>query len=107
MKIHNLSEMLNGWFVGPFHPCVINTDVCEVAVKNYKKGHIEKSHFHKIATEVTVVISGTIKMNGIVYAEGSIILMEPGEKTDFEALSDSTNVVFKMPGALTNDKFFV
>lgn len=107
MKIFNLNDMVNGWFVGPFEPSVINTNVCEVAVKNYKKGHVEKCHFHKIATEVTVVISGTIKMNGVVYAEDSIIFMEPGEKTDFEALSDSINVVFKIPGAITNDKFFV
>jgi len=106
MKIYNLNDMVNGWFVGPFEPSVINTNVCEVAIKNYKNGHIEKNHFHKIAAEITVVISGTIKMNGTIYPEGSIIFMEPGEETDFEALSDAINVVFKIPGE-KNDKFYI
>ena len=34
------------------------------------------------------------------------IVIEPGEATDFRALTDATNVVVKVPGAL-NDKFIV
>jgi hypothetical protein len=107
MKIFKLSDMINGWFVGPFKPSVINTDVCEVAVKSYKKGYCEKNHLHKIATEVTVIVSGNVKMNGINYSEGSIIFLEPGEETDFEVLSDSINVVFKIPGVKAGDKYYI
>lgn len=32
------------------------------------------------------------------------VILEPGEETDFEALSDAVNVVVKVPGA-QNDKY--
>ncbi len=43
-------------------------------------------------------------MNDIEYNEGSIIIMEPGEKTDFLAVTDTITVVVKLPGA-NNDKY--
>ena len=44
-------------------------------------------------------------MNGIEYREGDIIVIEPNDSTDFEALEDNTvNVVVKIPGA-NNDKY--
>ena len=70
-----------------------------------KKGDYEQAHFHKIATEYTVIISGKVSMNGKVYSAGDIIIMEPGEATDFLCLEDgTTNVVVKLPGA-NNDKY--
>ena len=76
----------------------------ETAVKSYTAGDYEGRHYHKIATEITVVISGTVRMNGIEYNAGDIIVMEPGEATDFEAVTDAVNVVVKGPGA-NNDKY--
>jgi quercetin dioxygenase-like cupin family protein len=98
--------MINGWFVGGFTPTALNTQACEVAVKNYQAGAFEAKHYHKIATEITVVISGQIRMAGRYWESGDIIILEPGEVTDFEALTDSTNVVVKLPGAL-NDKYII
>ena len=44
-------------------------------------------------------------MNGVEYIKGDIIVMEPGESTDFECLEDGTqNVVVKIPG-INNDKY--
>ena len=45
-------------------------------------------------------------MNGIEYGEGDIIVMEPKDITDFEALTNAENVVVKIPGA-NNDKYIV
>lgn len=107
MKINKLKDMFRGWFVGSFTPTLYETTDVEVAVKKYNKGDFEAKHYHKIATEISVVISGRVKMNGIEYTEGDIITMEPNEATDFEALEDNTiNVVVKIPGA-TNDKYVV
>lgn len=62
-------------------------------------------HYHKIATEIMVITSGSVHMNGGVYHTGGIIIMEPGESTDFETLGDhTTNVVVKYPG-VDNDKY--
>lgn len=107
MKIDNLKNMVKGWFIGNFEPSLLKTNDCEVAVKEYKKGDYEGKHYHKIATEFTVIISGKVKMNGIEYKAGDIIVMEPNEITDFECLEDGTkNVVVKIPGA-NNDKYLV
>ena len=105
MKIAKLEDMEKGWFVGNFEPTLLKTNDVEVAVKSYKKGDYEETHYHKIATEITVIISGRVKMNGIEYKAGDIVVMEPNEATDFECLEDGTkNVVVKYPGA-NNDKY--
>ncbi|MDR2906226.1 MAG: hypothetical protein LBU73_09760 [Helicobacteraceae bacterium] len=105
MKIDKLSNMKGGWFIGNFSPSLLKTNDCEVAVKSYKKGDYEESHYHKIATEYTAIITGRVKMNGVEYNAGDIIVMEPNEATDFECMEDgTTNVVVKIPGA-NNDKY--
>ena len=104
MRHEKLSSMVKGWFVGPFTPTAYSTDGCEVAVKYYKAGETEKAHFHKIATEITLVLSGRVRMAGREWGGGDIVILEPGEETDFEALSDAINVVVKVPGA-QNDKY--
>ena len=105
MKVFNLDSMKRGWFVGNFEPSVYKTEEFEVAVKRYKKGEHEKSHYHKIATEITAIISGKVRMNGKNYKNGEIIVINPGEYTDFEFLEDGTiTVVVKIPGA-NDDKY--
>ena len=91
MKIAKLENMIKGWFIGNFEPSLYKTNDVEVAVKYYKKGDKEDSHFHKIATEYTVIISGRVKMNNIEYKSGE---------------DDTINVVVKIPGA-NNDKYLV
>ena len=104
MKLARLDDMVRGWFVGAFSPTALSTPDCEVAVRKYKAGDREDEHFHKIATEVTLVLSGRVRMFGRELGEGDIIVIEPGEATDFEAVTDAVNVVVKLPGAL-NDKY--
>ncbi|AXX91790.1 hypothetical protein CPU12_11475 [Malaciobacter molluscorum LMG 25693] len=104
MKVAKLEDMIKGWFVGNFDPTLIKTNEVEVAVKEYKKGECEEKHYHKIATEITVIVSGKVKMNGIEYSKGDIIVIEPFETTDFEALEDTVNTVVKFPGA-NDDKY--
>ena len=75
MKVAKLKDMVKGWFVGNFDPTLIKTNDVEVAVKEYKKGDYEEKHYHKIATEITVIVSGRVKMNGIEYSKGDIIVI--------------------------------
>jgi len=104
MEKFNLSDMIGGWFIGNFEPSLFKTNEVEVAVKNYKKGDFENSHYHKIATEFTVIINGEVEMNGNNYKSGEIIKITPNIATDFKALTDVTTVVIKLPGA-SNDKY--
>ena len=104
MNTGKLQDMFKGWFVGDFNPSLLRTDACEVAVKSYKAGDSEELHHHKVATEVTLILFGRVRMCGKEWGEGDIIVLEPGEATDFVALTDAVNVVVKTPGA-KNDKY--
>ena len=104
MKKADLKDFIKGWFVGNFNPSLIKTNDVEVAVKRYVAGDHEGSHYHKIATEITVIVSGTVEMNGVTYQADDIIVIEPNDKTDFKCLTDVVTVVIKYPGA-NNDKY--
>jgi len=106
MKIHKLKDMVKGWFVGNFQPSCYKTNEVEVAVKEYKTGDKEPLHYHKIATEITVIVSGMVLMNGTLYNAGDIITIEAGESTNFEALSDVVTTVVKVP-CIKDDKYIV
>jgi hypothetical protein len=104
MDTARLEDMVGGWFVGGFAPTALETQNCEVAVKHYAAGVTEELHHHRVATEVTLILSGRVRMVGKEWSAGDIIVLHPGEATDFEALTDVVNVVVKTPGAL-NDKY--
>jgi hypothetical protein len=103
-RVAKLSDMTKGWFIGNFEPTLFNTEAVEVAVKEYVAGFREEWHYHKIATEFTVIVSGEVEMNGTIYSKGDIVKVCPGEGTDFHAITQVVTVVVKIPGA-TNDKY--
>lgn len=104
MKKAKLDEMTKGWFVGNFTPTLYQTNAVEAAIKIYEQGDAEEAHFHKIATEITVIISGCVNMFHQIFEAGEIIIIEPGEKTDFLALEKTVTAVIKIPGA-NHDKY--
>lgn len=104
MKVTKLDSLKGGWFVGNFEPSLYKTNDVEVAVKHYKAGDYEDWHYHKVATEITIIISGEVEMNGQIYKEGDIITIEPNEGTDFRAITAASNVVVKIPG-VNKDKY--
>ena len=106
MNTAMLNEMAISWFIGYFEPSLLKTNDVEVAVKRYRKGDCEGVHFHKIATEYTVVLGGVVRMFEREFTDGDIIVAEPGDITSFECLSDATTVVVKIPGA-NHDKYVV
>lgn len=104
MDLYKLESFTKGWIIGDFIPNIIETNAFEFAIKEYREGDKEDKHFHKIAKEITVVVSGKIKMNDCVLEKGDIILIQPGEEFKFEALEDCITAVIKTPSA-KNDKF--
>ena len=84
MRVFKLEEMVKGWFVGNFAPTVLRTSAVEVAIKEYAQGSFETMHYHKIATEITAIINGRAKLNGLELNPGDIVVLEPGEPAAFE-----------------------
>ncbi len=106
MKVSKLKDFTKGWVVGNFEPTLLQTEEFEVAVKYYKKGEYEKKHLHKLATEITIIVSGHVEMNGLEYFSGDIITIEANEATDFKVLEDTVTTVIKTPSA-KDDKYLV
>jgi anti-sigma factor ChrR (cupin superfamily) len=104
MIITNTSKFKKGWFIGNFEPSLFNTDQFEVALKEYIPGDYEPTHYHKVATEYTVIITGIVIMNDEQYFPGDIIIMEPGEVTDFSAVTEAKCMVVKVP-CVQGDKY--
>jgi hypothetical protein len=105
MQVSRLDDLKGGWFIGNFDPTLFATKEFETAIKKYRKGDYEKSHYHLIATEFTVIVKGHVKMNGNEYREGDIIRIDPGEATDFLVLSDEAiTAVVKVP-CVAGDKY--
>jgi quercetin dioxygenase-like cupin family protein len=104
MKTGKIKDTIRGWFVGDFDKAIFRTKDCEVMVREYKAGDYEDKHLHKLATEITLIVRGKVLMNGKEYSEGDMIVMEPGEATDFKALTDTTNCVVKVPSVM-GDKY--
>lgn len=99
-----LKDYTKGWIVGNFEPSLFKTDVLEIAIKKYKSGEKETKHFHKIATEYTIVIFGTIKMLNTFYYEGDVVVVQPNVNNEFECIDDATLLVVKTP-SITGDKY--
>lgn len=105
MKTMRLADMIGGWFVGDFEKSILRTKDVEVAVKKYAAGDHEKLHYHYIAPEITVIVGGTVRMNGVEHGDGTIIHLEPGEGSDFTAVTEVMTIVVKIP-SVPGDKYF-
>ncbi|EMJ5851802.1 cupin domain-containing protein [Klebsiella aerogenes] len=101
-----LDNMIGGWFVGAFQPASYNTSDVEVAVQAFPAGYKGEYHYHRQATEITLLLSGRAWMAGRLLFPGDILTLEPGTPSSFVALEDCRTVVVKHPGVL-NDKFLV
>ncbi len=97
MKVFKLADMTRGWFVGDFAPAALRTDAAEVAIQTYAAGAVEPRHVHRIAPEVTLILRGEARINGQLHAEGDIVVSAPGEAMEFEAMTEVTTVVVKVP----------
>lgn len=103
MIVNKIEEFTKGWFVGDFSPALINSKDYEIAVKWFKAGESEPLHKQNTATEITVVITGQIRLGDEMFFRGDVITIPPGEFTEFESITDSTLVCVKTP-SLPNDK---
>lgn len=104
MDKYNLSNFIGGWIIGNFIPSIINTKLFEIAIKKYKKGDYENKHFHQIAIEITIIVSGKVKMNDTIYNTNDIVYIKQNESTDFLCLEDTTTCVIKLPSCI-GDKY--
>jgi quercetin dioxygenase-like cupin family protein len=106
LKIVNIEEMKGGWFIGDFKPTVFSTKNFEIGVKTYEKGEYHAPHYHKVATEINYLISGTIDANGSIIHSSQIFIFEPNEVAECKFLTDCQILVVKVPSE-KGDKYII
>ncbi|NOT24464.1 MAG: cupin domain-containing protein [Acidobacteria bacterium] len=106
MTSAHLRDMHRGWVVGDFAPTCYRTSACEVACQRFEAGDVEAEHVHRIATEITVIVSGRAIMAGRELTAGDILVLEPGDPAGFHALEPTTTLVMKFP-SVPGDKYLV
>ncbi|CAB4129323.1 hypothetical protein UFOVP112_421 [uncultured Caudovirales phage] len=107
MKKYKLSESGDrGWFIGAFDRAVWKTDQFEVAYMFNPKGDISPKHLHKVAKELSLIVSGHVIANGEHFTAGEIFEVMPGEELYCEYLEDTVTVCVKTPSIL-NDKYYI
>lgn len=106
MKLAKLSDMTKGWFIGDFEPSILRTKDFEVGVVFRPKGLKETPHFHAIATEYNLVISGSFTLNDVEMSEGMLFILEPGE-TVYPVFHEDTRILSIKTPSVIGDKYEV
>ena len=58
MDVLRIEDMKGGWFIGNFEPTAWKTEAFEAAVHDYKKGEQKEPHYHKLGTEINLLLEG-------------------------------------------------
>lgn len=106
MTVTKLDKFLRGWFIGNFEPSLLNTKDFEIGVLRHSKDEKWKKHFHKIATEYNLLLSGNMTINDINLNSGDLFVIEPNEIADPVFHEDCVIVCCKVPSVI-GDKYFV
>jgi mannose-6-phosphate isomerase-like protein (cupin superfamily) len=107
MKIYNIKDMINGWFIGNFKPSIYKTDKFEIAHHLYKKGFGGTNHKHLKSTEINYIVKGHISWNNVDLYSGDIFVFDFGEESgDILFLEDTDLIIVKFP-SVPSDKVIV
>ncbi|MDO8591184.1 MAG: hypothetical protein Q7R65_04390 [bacterium] len=106
MKIFKLKDYTRGWIIGDITPAVLQTKAFEFCVKDYKAGNKEAAHVHKVATEISVIVTGEFAMNGTPLKKGDVLVMEPGDVGQFSCIKTGSLAAVKIP-SVKGDKYLV
>lgn len=104
LKIKNIKEFVNGWFIGNFSPTLLKTENFEVAHHFYPKGFKGTKHTHKIGTEYNYIISGNLIVSGKMLDAGDIFVYEPNDVSDVVFLENTNLIIVKTP-SIPGDKY--
>ena len=107
MKKFRLADSgARGWFIGDFPEAVVRAQDFEVCWQSNPAGHQDTPHMHKIITEVQLITSGRMNINGEEFGPGDIYVSEPGEPYHAYYMEDTQVVAVKFP-SIPSDKYYI
>lgn len=92
--------MHRGWLIGDFEPAVLKTKQFEVGILTHSKDEKWPKHYHDIATEYNVLLSGSMTICGEKIVPGTIFTLEPGEIADPVFHEDCQVLCVKVPSVI-------
>jgi hypothetical protein len=95
-----------GWFVGDFPEAVVQTKDFEVCYQTNCQTYDVRDHYHKIITELQLVVRGCLVVNGEEFRPGDICLIEPGDEYCSHYLEPTDVVAVKFPSR-PDDKYYI
>lgn len=107
MKKFKLSDSgARGWFVGDFPEAVVRTKDFEVCYQTNCQDYEVKDHYHKIITELQLVVRGRMVINGEEFGVGDICVLYPNEEYRSYYIESTDVVSVKFP-SVPNDKYYI
>ena len=106
MDVLKLKDMVRGWFIGNFEPSVYKTEDFEVAVMLHPKDQQWPAHYHKLATEINLVLEGRLIIQDQLLVKDDIFIIHPFEVVKPQFLEDCRILVVKTL-SIPNDKYIV
>lgn len=104
MKIHKIEDFKRGWLIGNFDPSIFKTKDFEVGLLKHNKGEVWPKHYHAIATEYNLLVSGSMIIKKTTIMPGDIFIIDPNEVADPVFLEDCTVLCIKVP-SVPGDKY--
>lgn len=104
MQTYKITDFKRGWFIGNFDPSIVKTEQFEVGLLTHKQGEHWPKHYHAIATEYNLLVSGSMIIKETTIEPGTIFILEPNEIADPVFLEDCTVMCIKMP-SVPGDKY--
>lgn len=104
MKVSRIEDYKQGWFAGNFEPTAFRSTDFEVGYRTHKKGEVCDTHYHKVGTEINLLVKGSMTLQGVTLKSGDVFIIYPFEITDPIFHEDCSIVVVKTP-SLPGDKY--
>jgi hypothetical protein len=103
MEKNRIENFVGGWLIGNFNPSIQRSTELEIGVKFFKAGDTEPSHMQRVATEITILGAGHVRIGSEFLNPGDVLIIPPLEFADFEAFEGGVLTCIKFP-SLPNDK---
>lgn len=100
MIIDKISRFTRGWFIGDFEPSLLKTKEFEVALISHEKNEYIPKHYHAMAIEYNVLLSGKMIINDRTIEPGEIFAFEKNEPVDAKVLEPSKVLCIKVPSVI-------
>lgn len=105
-KLKHSEAGARGWFIGDFPEAILRTKDFECCWQKNPAGAKDTPHYHKIITEIQLIIKGRMLINGVEFCVGDIYMSEPGDHYYAEYLEDTEVFAIKFP-SIPDDKYYI